>query len=68
MSIETLRIHPAAAEEAETAAEWYAKRSRRTAERFLDEFDRAVDQISRSPEHFPLHEFGTRRLIGDLED
>jgi plasmid stabilization system protein ParE len=47
LNIESLRIHPAALEEVEAAADWYAQRSRRTAERFLDELDLAIDQIAR---------------------
>jgi hypothetical protein len=35
LSIEPLRIHPAALEEAEAALNWYAQRSRRAADRFL---------------------------------
>jgi plasmid stabilization system protein ParE len=63
LSVESLRIHPAALEEAEAATDWYAQRSRRAAERFLDELDRAVDQIARNPAHYPLYDFGTRRMV-----
>lgn len=50
-------------EEAEAAFDWYAQQSRRAAERFLDELDRAIDQITRNPAQYPLHEFGTRRMV-----
>ena len=63
MSIESVRIHPAALEEAAAATDWYAQRSRRAAERFLDELERALDQIARNPARYPLHEFGTRRMV-----
>lgn len=63
MSIESLRIHQAALEEAEAATDWYAQRSRRAAERFLDELDRAIDKIGRNPEQYPSHDFGTRRMV-----
>lgn len=63
VSIDSLRIHPAALEEAVAATDWYAQRSRRAALRFLEELDRAIDQIARSPEQYPLHKFGTRRMI-----
>ena len=63
MSIDSLRIHPAALEEAEAATDWYAQRSSRAAERFLDELDRAVDQIARNPKQYAGHDFGTRRMV-----
>jgi plasmid stabilization system protein ParE len=63
LSTESLRIHPAALEEAEAATDWYAQRSRRAAERFLGELDRAMDQISRNPRQYPSHDFGTRRMV-----
>jgi len=62
VSAESLRIHPAALEEAEAAVDWYAVRSRRAAGMFLDELDRAIDRIGRYPEQFPPHDFGTRRI------
>jgi plasmid stabilization system protein ParE len=42
---DSARIHPDALEEAEAAIEWYAQRSRRAAELFLDELDRAIQEI-----------------------
>jgi hypothetical protein len=30
---------------------------------FLDELDRAIDQIGRNPEHYPLYDFGTQRIV-----
>ena len=63
MSVESLWIHPAALEEAEAATDWYAQRSPRAAERFLDEVDAALDQISRNPEQFTSYYFGTRRMV-----
>jgi toxin ParE1/3/4 len=63
LSIESLRIHPAALEEAEAAVDWYAQRSKRAAEMFLDELDRAIEQIARNPEPDTPDEFGTRRIL-----
>jgi plasmid stabilization system protein ParE len=42
-------FHPAALAEAEAATEWYRQRSERAAARFLDELDRAIQQISSDP-------------------
>ena len=63
MNGESLRIHPAALEEAEAAVNWYARRSRRAAGMFLDELDRAMDLISQNPEQYPLHDLGTRHSV-----
>jgi plasmid stabilization system protein ParE len=60
----SIQIHPEAfCEEAEAATDWYAHRSRRAAERFLNELSRAIQQVSEHPERFPLFEFGTRRAV-----
>jgi plasmid stabilization system protein ParE len=56
-------LHPAALAEAEAAAEWYRRRSERAAAGFLDELDRAIEQISSSPKRFAIFEFGTRRML-----
>jgi len=53
----------AASAEAEAAFEWYRQRSERAAARFLDELDRAIEQISWFPNRFPNFEFGTRRTL-----
>jgi plasmid stabilization system protein ParE len=63
LSPESLWIHPAALEEAEAATDWYAQRSNRAAERFLDELDSAVDHILRNPGRYPAYEHGTRRMV-----
>jgi plasmid stabilization system protein ParE len=47
-----LRIHPAALEEAEGAPDWYSQRSKRAAEMFLAELDRAIEQIAQHPHRF----------------
>jgi plasmid stabilization system protein ParE len=59
----SVRIHPAAFEEAEAASLWYRQRSQRAAEMFLDELDRAIERISNHPEQFSVNEFGTRRIL-----
>jgi plasmid stabilization system protein ParE len=58
-----LRIHPEALQEATAATDWYAERSVRAAERFLDELDQAVAQIAENPQQFPEYLFGTRRTV-----
>ena len=59
----SVRIHPAALEEAEAAAEWYRQRSPRAAAMFLDELDRAIERIADQPAQFPQYSFGARRIL-----
>ena len=63
MAARKVRIHPSALEETEAATDWYAKRSGKAAEAFLNELDRAIDRIAKHPEGYQQHEFGTRRGI-----
>ena len=53
-------VHPAASDEAEVAHYWYLERSPVAAARFLEELDRAVSEIGRSPEHGATYLHGTR--------
>lgn len=48
-------IHPAAAAEAQAARAWYARRDTAVGERFLAEFDRAVEQVRDWPHRWPTH-------------
>lgn len=41
-----VRFHPAALDEADAAAAWYAERSESTPERFLEELDWAISRIA----------------------
>ena len=59
----SVRFHPAAVEDAEKAAAWYAERSIRAAIRFLDELDRMVDLIADSPTRFPALDATLRRAL-----
>ena len=58
-----ISLHPEALEETIAGTEWYAKRSRRAAELFLDEIDGIVTRLSESPEQFSAFDFGTRRAV-----
>ena len=59
----SVSLHPEALDEAVAATEWYAKRSRRAAEAFLDEIDRVIARLSEHPGQFPSYDFGTRRAM-----
>lgn len=58
-----IRFHPDALQDAEEAAAWYAERSVRAAVRFLDELDRLIDLIHKSPERFPVFDGNLRRAV-----
>lgn len=55
-------FHPAAIEEAESAARWYRKRSLVAAERFVDELNQAIDSILEAPQRWPRGARGTRKV------
>jgi plasmid stabilization system protein ParE len=59
----SVRFHPAALEDADESAAWYADRSVRAAIRFLDELDHVVDPIGDSPDRFPTFDAGLRRAV-----
>lgn len=54
-------LHPAALTDIEEAASWYAERSVRATDRFLDELDRVLEQVSAEPNRFPTYEANLRR-------
>jgi plasmid stabilization system protein ParE len=59
----SVRFHPAAQQDADEAAAWYAERSLRAAVRFLDELDRLIDLIAASPARFQVLDADLRRAI-----
>jgi plasmid stabilization system protein ParE len=58
-----VRFHPAARQDADGAVTWYATRSMRTADRFVDELDHLIDLIVLGPRRFPLYDLGLRRAF-----
>jgi plasmid stabilization system protein ParE len=58
-----VEFHPAAVDEAEAAALWYAARSPRAARAFDAELAAAVDRIAESPLRWRRHLHGTRRVV-----
>ena len=57
----SVSFHPAAVRDAEEATTWYAQRSLRTAERFLDELDHLVELVAVAPGRFQPFDAGLRR-------
>jgi plasmid stabilization system protein ParE len=58
-----VEFHEAASLEFEAAFEWYLERSEPVASRFADELNRAVSEISESPQRWSLGVHGTRRCL-----
>jgi len=56
-------FHPEAAEEADTARQWYAERSPQVARALLAELDLSVERIREAPWRWPRHATGARRYI-----
>ncbi len=63
MTSKKVEFHEAASLEFEAAFEWYLERSEPVASRFADELNRAVSQISESPQRWSLGVHGTRRFL-----
>ena len=58
-----IEFHPRAADELESAYEWYRERSESAARAFLLELDHSLDRIAEAPERYPAYESRTRRLV-----
>ena len=59
----SVSFHPAAQQDADEAAAWYAERSVRAAVRFLDELDRVIDLIASSPNRCQVFDTDLRRAV-----
>lgn len=57
------RFTPAASRELEDALDWYLERSVKTAESFLQEFERGLALVCETPHLWPRFDFDTRRYI-----
>ena len=58
MAPATVGFHPAAAQEAESAYDWYAARDVFAAHAFREELRHAVDVVARNPLMWPRHGLG----------
>jgi len=56
-------FHREAVEEIEAAIRWYANRSHRAAQRFVDELHAAVETIEAAPNRWPEFEGVARRVL-----
>ena len=58
-----VEIHPEAVDEAASAHQWYAERSRGASQAFESELDRAILAISEAPCRWVRHIANTRRFV-----
>ena len=58
-----VRFHPAAAQEAEAAYDWYAARNPAAAQGFRDELRHAVEAVAENPRTWPRYGTRTRRYV-----
>ena len=63
MAPATVRFHPAAAQEAEEAYDWYAVRNLAAAQGFREELRRAVEAVAASPVTWPRYRSRARRYV-----
>jgi plasmid stabilization system protein ParE len=59
----TVRFHPAAAREAESAYDWYAARNPSAAHGFREELRQAIDAVAGNPLTWPRHGRRARRYV-----
>lgn len=63
MVVRRLEVHPEVYEELEAARFWYEDHAAGLGSEFLDEIDRAITTIQRSPEAWPVYSGTTRRFL-----
>jgi plasmid stabilization system protein ParE len=62
MTEKQFAVHPAAIAEAREAARWYRERNQEVAERFIAEYEEALDMIHDAPDRWPSYLFRTRHV------
>ncbi|MGH7393724.1 MAG: type II toxin-antitoxin system RelE/ParE family toxin [Candidatus Rokuibacteriota bacterium] len=63
MAPATVRFHPAAAQEAESAYDWYTARDPAVGHAFREELRHAVDTVAQHPITWPRHGPHARRYV-----
>ena len=66
MAPAAVRFHPAAAQEAESAYDWYAARNPSAAHGFREELRHAVDAVADNPLTWPRHGSRARRAYKEI--
>lgn len=63
MAAKSLDIHPSALAELKSSISWYLERNEVTANKFVQEIDRAIELILASPQRWPTGDFDTRKFV-----
>jgi hypothetical protein len=63
MAGKPVEFHEQAVAEWEASFDWYFKRSRLAASKFVDEIDAAIGKTSHSPQRWPTHIHGARKFL-----
>ena len=63
MAFRPVELHPEALGDSRSAYSWYFERNPSAAAAFLEELDRAVEEITAAPERWPHFLHGTRRFV-----
>lgn len=58
-----VRLHPEAAKELTHSVKWYFEQNQSAAANFLNEIDRCIYKITKTPEIFPQYLYGCQRAI-----
>jgi len=63
MAAKSLDIHPSALAELKSSISWYLEQNETTADKFVQEIDRAIDLILASPRRWPAGDLETRKFV-----
>ena len=63
MAAKSLDIYPSALAELKSSISWYLEQNQATADKFVEEIDRAIDLVLTSPRRWPRSDFDTRKFI-----
>ena len=63
MAAKSLDIHPSALAELKSSISWYLEQNEATANKFVEEIDRAIDLVLASPRRWPTSDLGTRKFV-----
>jgi toxin ParE1/3/4 len=63
MAAKSLDIHPSALAEPKCSISWYLEQNETTADKFVEEIDRAIDLVLASPRRWPTSDLDTRKFV-----
>ena len=63
MAVKSLDIHPSALAELKPSISWYLEQNEASADKFVEEIDRAIDLVLASPRRWPMSDLNTRKFV-----